>query len=588
MTIRKTLLRAFLMIGLVPAILLAALAFVKARAAMQEEIERNLTSQAQAVAADINKILFERLQNGATWSTLEVMQDLQVQDVDKRLSNFLAKLQSGYGGVYSRLAVLDRQRLVVASSAPHMLGQHIGQQQPWKHVTMAGAELTLERPRPGDGDTALTIAVPLTTQFSPDVWGELRLSFDWAQIDHLLDGAAGTHSMVLVDEDGTVLAASRTLRQSGMSLPGIESWHVRQRPDGAFLHDGSPLLKQQVLVGLGRAPGYGGFAGIGLSALVIEPQREALAPVQHMAEISLAILATLALLTILIARSVSGTIAQPLASLTAYTRRYKLGQDPHLVPPPAHGEVGELGEAFHQMMQEIDEARLGLVHASKLAMIGEMASVIIHEVRTPLGILRSSAQILRREAGLSIQGLELLGFIESETERLNRLVSTILDSARPRPLRLTTVDMHVLVRQTVQMLAAQLDQRQILIEKKLDATDVWVLCDSEQITQVLLNLIHNALQVLPNGGTVQITSYQSDERFMIEIADDGPGIPAMERSRVFEAFFFQREGGVGLGLAIVQQIVQAHGGEVTVDASEFGGARFIVALPHPIHKRTAP
>lgn len=105
---------------------------------------------------------------------------------------------------------------------------------------------------------------------------------------------------------------------------------------------------------------------------------------------------------------------------------------------------------------------------------------------------------------------------------------------------------------------------------------------------MLLNLIHNALQVLPNGGTVQITSYQSDERFMIEIADDGPGIPAMERSRVFEAFFFQREGGVGLGLAIVQQIVQAHGGEVTVDASEFGGARFIVALPHPIHNRTAP
>jgi hypothetical protein len=98
-TIRQTLLRAFLLIGLVPAILLAILDFVHAQAAMQTAIEYDLAAQASAVASDINKILFERLENAATWSTLDVMQDLQVRDVDRRLSNFLAKLKVGYGGV---------------------------------------------------------------------------------------------------------------------------------------------------------------------------------------------------------------------------------------------------------------------------------------------------------------------------------------------------------------------------------------------------------------------------------------------------------------------------------------------------------
>jgi hypothetical protein len=117
-TIRRTLLGAFLLVALAPAILLAGLAFVKARAALQGEIEQSLTAQAGAVAADLDKVLFERLQNAAVWSRLEVMQDLQVQDVDRRLSSFLARLREGYGGVYRELSAVDRQGRIIASSEP--------------------------------------------------------------------------------------------------------------------------------------------------------------------------------------------------------------------------------------------------------------------------------------------------------------------------------------------------------------------------------------------------------------------------------------------------------------------------------------
>ena len=116
MTIRKTLLVAFLSVGLLPAILLASLAFVKAREAVQAEIERNLSIQATGVAADIDKMMFERLQNAAIWSHLDIMQDLQVRDVDKRLSRFLADLKRGYRGAYRSLACVDRQGRIVKAT----------------------------------------------------------------------------------------------------------------------------------------------------------------------------------------------------------------------------------------------------------------------------------------------------------------------------------------------------------------------------------------------------------------------------------------------------------------------------------------
>ncbi len=580
MTIRKTLLRAFLLIGLAPAILLAVLAFVKARAAMQDEIEHSLVAQAEAIAADVNKILFERLQNAATWSSLEVMQDLQVQDVDKRISNFLAKLQLGYGGVYHQLYALNGAGVVVGSSDAGALGRVRAPGAPWQQRTLAGALLTLEQPSRIGTRAVLSIRAPVAFQFKDEILGQLVLDYDWGQIDALLDSAGGGRMVALVDDAGRVLAASNSLRAAHLGGgPALAAWHLAGRGSGAFEHRGAPLGDADLVVGLGRARGFAGFDGLGLSALVIQPQSEALAPLHRMAQLSLAILAALMLLTLAVASKISDAIARPIVALTNLTRRYKLGQGALEVAPQASGEVGELGQAFTQMMRDIDQSQSNLVRASKLAVVGEMASVIIHEVRTPLGILRSSAQMLKREPGISAEGRELMGFIDSETERLNRLVSAMLDSARPRALHKVATDMHALMRQTRALLGAQIDKRQIGVSEALLAQDPVLDCDSEQLTQVLLNLIHNALQILPPGGQIALATRTDASQFYIDIDDDGPGIPADQRTRIFDAFFFRREGGVGLGLAIVQQIVQAHGGEIEAGTSALGGARFSVRLP---------
>ncbi len=298
-----------------------------------------------------------------------------------------------------------------------------------------------------------------------------------------------------------------------------------------------------------------------------------------MALIFLGLLGLIMLLTFSMASWVSREIARPVIALTGFARGYMRNKVLQAPPVARGGEVGELTDAFVQMMRDIDQSQQNLVRASKLAVVGEMSSVIAHEVRTPLGILRSSAQMLQRESGISDEGRELVGFIESETERLNRLVSAMLDTARPRAPSYAAVDMHALIEKSIAMLGAQADRKQVSVTARLRATKPVIECDAEQITQVLLNLLMNGLQILDHGGQIELATHDDDAFLTIEMADDGPGIDPAERTRVFEAFFFKREGGIGLGLAIVQQIVGAHGGEIEAAESKLGGALFRIRLP---------
>jgi len=581
-TIRKTLLVAFLSVGLLPAILLASLAFVKAREAVQAEIERNLSIQATGVAADIDKMMFERLQNAAIWSHLDIMQDLQVRDVDKRLSLFLSDLHAGYKDVYLDLACVDRDGRIISSSDAAEVGQRVTDRPVWLGASLSGADVALESPT-GQEDGALVMRVPVASAFAGGTLGQLRLKLDWTEIDDVLDqaGSDSGRMLAVLDREGRLIAASRALRARGMLLgTALAAWRTGTTTGPTVsVRPGSPVADSDVIVGAARSPGYAGFAGFGWTTLIIQPVDQALAPVHRMALIFLGLLGLIVLLTFSMASWVSREIARPVAALTGFARGYMRSKVLQAPPVARGGEVGELTDAFVQMVRDIDQSQQNLVRASKLAVVGEMSSVIAHEVRTPLGILRSSAQMLQRESGISAEGRELVGFIESETERLNRLVSAMLDTARPRAPSYAAVDMHDLIEKSIAMLGAQAGKKQVSVTAHLRATRPVIECDEEQITQVLLNLLMNGLQILDHGGQIELATHDDEQFLTIEMADDGPGIDPAERTRVFEAFFFKREGGIGLGLAIVQQIVGAHGGDIEAAESKLGGALFRIRLP---------
>ena len=577
MTIRKTLVVAFLLASLVPAIALTAIAFVKTQEAMQTEIEQTLRVQAATVSADIDKMLFERLQNAVTWSHLEVMQDIYVKDIDKRLSAFLAQLKTGYQNVYLNLYCTDMSGTIVASNNAAIIGMTPLAQPPWMHAALPGGRVVMGFP---DGST-MRIRSAIPSKFGSGNLGELVLSFDWSQIFQILAQAAKDGRMVaLLDRDGKVIAASSALMQQGslMSTKFLP-WLSKMPKSGVEIVDGSPVHTSRVIIGFDRSRGYENFAGLGWTTIVIQPLDQALQPIHRLASVFLGfLLATIAIAT-WISLWVANTIARPIVALTAFTRRFIEAKSLPPSPPVSSGEVGELTTTFVQMVQDLDQSRQHLIRASRFAVMGEMAAVMAHEIRTPLGILRSSSQMLKREPNISAEARELIGFIESETDRLNRLVSTLLDGARPRQPSFQLTNIHAQIHNCVLMLAAQTQTKMIQIEEFLKSSDPYCECDAEQMTQVFLNLLMNALQVLPEHGRIAVTSRSETRKIIIEIADDGPGIPEEERAKIFDSFFHKREGGIGLGLAVVQQIVSAHGGDITVSESQWGGALFRISIP---------
>jgi len=566
---------------LLPAILLAGLAFVKARAAVQQEIERNLTVQAASVSANIDKMMFERLQNAVTWRRLDVMQDLQVHDVDKRLSSFLDDLQKGYSDVYAELAAVDPAGQVISSSRSAAVGQPAPAAHAQLQVAQSGVPVTLEF-KHADAADRVIMRTPIPSSFTGDVIGRLELTLDWNDVFEVLDQAASENGrqLALLDADGRIIAASAGLRSQGLiGSTALADWRHLPAGKAIDIHDGNPVTDAEVLVGAAVAQGYANQPSLDWTTLIIQPVAKALAPVHHMAYIFFGLLALIGAATVFAAHWVSREISRPIIGLTEFTRTYMRDRILQAMPTQGKGEVGELTSAFVRMVRDIDLSQRNLVRASKLAVVGEMSSVIAHEVRTPLGIMRSSAQMLAREDGISTEGRELAGFIESETERLNRLVSAMLDTARPRLPHFAPVDLAALVGKTVALLRTQFDKRDIRVTEALASIEPVVECDEEQITQVLLNVLMNALQILAQGGQIAIALNDEADHLRIDIEDNGPGIAPEHRNQIFDAFFFRREGGVGLGLAIVQQIVVAHGGDITVGSGPLGGALFSIRLP---------
>lgn len=584
MTIRQTLVTAFLLVSLAPAIALTAIAFIKTRAAMQQEIEQTLLVQAATVSADIDKMLFERFQNAVTWSHLEVMQDISVKDIDKRLSAFLAELKTGYQNVYRDLYCTDARGTIVAGNDATAIGRALPPQQSWARAELSGGDVAVGVPH----DKTMSIRSTIQSKFGSGTLGDLVLSFDWTQIVQILNQAAKDGRMVaILDQDGKVIAVSNELRQHGFLMSTqLLPWLSKVPRNGVEIVDGSPLHASRVIIGVGRSRGYENFSGLGWTTIVIQPLDQALLPVRRLAVVFLGFLLATIVITTWISLWVANNIAKPVVALTRFTRRFIDEKSLPPSPPASGGEVGELTTTFVQMVQDLDQSRQHLVRASRFAVMGEMAAVMAHEIRTPLGILRSSSQVLKREPNITSEARELIGFIESETDRLNRLVSTMLDNTRPRLPSFQLTDLHTLIHNCILMLAPQAQKKMVSIEESLNSPDPYCECDAEQMTQVFLNLLLNAVQVLPEHGRITVGSHSEANKIVIEIADDGPGIAEDEREKIFDSFFHKREEGIGLGLAVVQQIVSSHGGDITATESSQGGALFRTALPRRLSKKS--
>ena len=223
--------------------------------------------------------------------------------------------------------------------------------------------------------------------------------------------------------------------------------------------------------------------------------------------------------------------------------------------------------------------------AERLAYVGTLAAGLAHEIRNPLNSLNLNMQMLEEDlpadrAGEA--GRRILAVTRAEIARLERLVSEFLAYARPRPLRLAEVAAIDLLLGAREVLAAQIAQHDAEVRIVDESEEALVRVDEEQIRQLLLNLLHNALGATEGTGRradILLLARREQGRVELAVHDNGSGIPPAERPRIFDAFYSTRKAGTGLGLAIAARIARAHDGTLSCDSDYGYGSRFVLALP---------
>jgi two-component system sensor histidine kinase PilS (NtrC family) len=236
------------------------------------------------------------------------------------------------------------------------------------------------------------------------------------------------------------------------------------------------------------------------------------------------------------------------------------------------------------IFQDLTELRAmeeAVGRSKRLADLGQVAAGLAHELRNPLASVSGCVELLRGAQGLSGEDERILEIVLRETGRLDALLTRFLEFTRPAPPHRVPVDVAVVVGETLDVFAADPIAHGLGFERTLAPSPLS--CDPDQVRQVAWNLLANAAQALRDSGrsgTIRVScAPQPDGGALFSVADDGPGIPPADRARIFTPFFTTKAKGTGLGLAVVQRIVDAHGGSVAVDSAPGDGAVFTVRLP---------
>jgi signal transduction histidine kinase len=246
-----------------------------------------------------------------------------------------------------------------------------------------------------------------------------------------------------------------------------------------------------------------------------------------------------------------------------------------------------LRQAYGALSEKHALAEAALRRRDRLSAMGELASTVAHEIRNPLNAIAMSAQRLVREfpavasaeTGADRAELEqLLGVVESETRRIDDVVQQFLEYSRPPKLAPRDTDLAADVLEVVDSLRALSESRGVKLEVEAGAAGRAV-CDPGQLRQALDNLLRNAIEATPEGGRVTVVAASSGKGHAIEVRDNGAGIAAEDLPRVFDLYFTTKPHGTGVGLAVTQQIVSAHGGTIEVDSAEGRGTRMTIRLP---------
>ena len=538
------------------ATLVGSLSYTRARRAMEREAQARLAMLAREVTEDLHRELEDRVADITNWSHLEIMRAVRYRDVDKELAQFFRQLLIDRD-IYRGLACLDRSGIIVAAAGD------------------TGGIVVDDPPRetrivltPGDGAqtrSLLQLETPIADPDNPG--GEL----------------------------GTLVAVVEPLRmlRTAQSLIGTVGPHiglaVRTRA-GASLVDTTGAVPGatpddrrggDVLIGSATVPPLIGAEGPDLQAVVVEPAAVALGAVDALGATLLRVAIVVIALGSGLGALVAWWISRPIRRLTTTVQAISASGrlDSPVQFSPMSGEVGILAAAFQGMMTSLGEAQAETLAQSRLAVLGEVAANVAHEVRTPLAVLKTSAQLLARPELPPDEKRRLGTLVTGEVDRLNRVVTDLVDLGRPRSPQYRKESMPEAVDRALAFFSSSAERRGVTLAREVADVPMLVNGSADQLHQVLVNLVHNAMQALNGSGCVTVRCRREGAWIVVEVDDTGSGFAPEVLDKAFTRFLTTRDGGAGLGLVISRRIVEEHGGAIEASNLPERGARVCLRLP---------
>ncbi len=250
-------------------------------------------------------------------------------------------------------------------------------------------------------------------------------------------------------------------------------------------------------------------------------------------------------------------------------------------------EIGDLGRNFNYMMQQLRESRkeIETMHrtqmsrAEHLATLGELATGLAHEIRNPLAGIAGVIDIIGRDLPASSPARAMVKDVRLEINQINRILTDLLETARPHPPQMMRSNLNTTVEHAVMLARQQVLSHPIKIELEQAPDLREVEHDSDQIHQVVLNLLLNAVQAIDGPGTVTVNISSREDCAIVTVSDTGRGMSDQQISQIFRPFYTTRSNGTGLGLSLVRRIVEEHLGRIDVTSNLGKGSTFEVQLP---------
>ena len=281
-----------------------------------------------------------------------------------------------------------------------------------------------------------------------------------------------------------------------------------------------------------------------------------------------------------------------------YEQLQKAHDELQLRVDEATAEVRQKNRELARTNDLLSTAQREVARAQRLSVIGQLAATVAHKIGTPLTALSGHIQLLQEDPQMGSESRRRVRTVEAQIERTSKIIQDLLVYARKPELVLTSLDLDACVEECVALLRPELDRRGVRLDMQLSEGLDKVIGDTQQLQEVFCNLIENALDVMPDGGTLVVRSYafrptpaeepvprippaEIARCIAVEIADTGPGIAPEHLEQIFQPFFTTKKAGrgTGLGLAIAMETVRAHGGQITVRSDPGKGATFVIVLP---------